>query len=569
MTKLSEAEQLKLDSRYLRGSISDGLADNATGAISEDDNKLIKFHGSYMQDHRDFRDERRRQKLEPLYSFMVRLRLPGGVLTPTQWLGLDKIADDCANGTLRLTTRQTFQFHEVLKKNLTQLMRQVDALGLDTKGACGDVNRNVVTNVNPHQSKAHAQVHELSQAISDRLCWQSGAYAEIWLGQERVYQQGQSEEPFYGERYLPRKFKIAIAIPPENDCDVLANDIGLIAIIEHGKLLGFNVAVGGGMGMSYGETATYPRLATVSGFVPAEQIVDACEAIVAIQRDFGDRDNRTHARFKYTIDDNGMDWFASQFTEYHGQAMQPAKPFELLRNGDRFGWTEGEDSQAHLTLYIDSGRIADTDSKSIRTGLREIAGIHQGEFRLTCNQNLILANVSPQQRPQIEALVKQYQLDDGTRLPALRLNAMACVALPTCGLAMAESERYLPEFLEKMEQLISDAGLPEQLINIRITGCPNGCARPYMAEIGLTGKALGKYNLNLGADFSGQRLNRLYLENVDEATILKTLKPMIEQFAAERQENEHFGDFLVRLGIVEAERTPEMMHQPLKHVVKS
>lgn len=563
-TKLPEAEQLKLDSRYLRGTISEGLDDNVTGAISDDDTKLTKFHGTYMQDHRDLRDERRRQKLEPLYSFMVRLRIPGGVVTPQQWLGLDAITDDCSNGTLRITTRQTFQYHEVLKQDMRSLMQQINALHLDTKGACGDVNRNVVTNVNPHQSSVHAEVHQISKAISDHLCWQSGAYAEVWLGEQCVYQPEKAEEPFYGERYLPRKFKIAIAIPPENDCDVLANDIALIAIIENEELVGFNVAVGGGMGMTYGETATFPRLATMAGFVTKDKIVEVCEAIAAIQRDYGDRNNRGHARFKYTIDDHGIDWFNEKFTEYHGEAMAAARPYELLRNGDRFGWIQGEDGQWHLTLYLYSGRIVDNETLQLRTALREIAKIHTGEFRMTCNQNLIIANISPEQKSVIEQLVEQYQLDIGERHPALRLNSMACVALPTCGLAMAESERYLPEFLSKLEKIMSDAGLPEEFINIRITGCPNGCARPYLGEIALTGKAIGRYNLNLGADFSGQRMNRLYLENVDETTILNTLKPMIEQFAAEREQDEHFGDFLIRVGILGAERTPEMMHKPLK-----
>jgi sulfite reductase (NADPH) hemoprotein beta-component len=562
--KLSEAEQLKLNSRYLRGAIAEGLADIATGAISENDNKLLKFHGSYQQDNRDLRDERRHQKLEPLYSFMIRLRLPGGVLSPSQWLGLDQIADDCANGTLRLTTRQTFQFHEVLKKDLTPLMRQVNALQLDTKGACGDVNRNVVTNVNPHLSAAHEAVHQAAHEISNRLNWQSGAYSEIWLGEDCVYQDGKSEEPFYGERYLPRKFKIAIAIPPDNDCDVLANDIGLIAIIEQGELQGFNLAVGGGFGMSYGEPGTYPRLATVAGFVEKERIVDACEAIAAIQRDNGDRSNRLHARFKYTIDDNGLDWFQQQFESYFGAPLQEPKAFELTANGDRFGWTEDDRGYWHLTLFIPGGRVVDRENSPLRTGLREIAAIHQGEFRLTCNQNLVIANVTAEQKPQIAALVEKYQLDDGSRGKPLRLNAMACVAFPTCGLAMAEAERYLPEFIEKLEGLVEQAGIPDQLINIRMTGCPNGCGRPYLGEIGLTGKALGKYNLYLGADFSGQRLNRLYLENVGEETILDTLKPMIKQFADEREQDEHFGDFLVRKGIVEAERSPAMMHQPLK-----
>ncbi len=561
--KLPEAELLKLNSQFLRGHIEEGLADMATGAISDDDNKLLKFHGSYMQDHRDLRDERRHQKLEPLYSFMVRLRLPGGVLSPQQWLGLDAIADDCSNGTLRLTTRQTFQFHEILKKDLKSFMQQINQLLLDSKGACGDVNRNVVTSINPQQSSVHAEVYQIAQDISEHLCWQSGAYGEIWLGEDKVFQSGEPEEPFYGDVYLPRKFKIAIAVPPRNDCDVLANDIGLIAIVDNGQLQGFNIAVGGGFGMSYGEPATYPRLASVVGFVPADQAVKACEAIAAIQRDFGDRSNRAHARFKYTIDDNGLDWFKDKFAEYHGQPLEAVREFELEENGDKFGWTEGENGQSHLTLFIPGGRVADTEKQLTRTGLREIAKMLQGEFRVTCNQNLMIADISPEQRKEIEAIVTKFQLDDGSQGSALRLNAMACVALPTCGLAMAEAERYLPEFIEKLEKIVVDAGLPDQLINIRMTGCPNGCARPYLGEIGLTGKAIGKYNLYLGADFSGQRLNRLYLENVDEKTILDTLKPMIEQFAAERHENEYFGDFLVRQGIVGEERTPQMMHEPL------
>ncbi len=561
--KLPEAELLKLNSRFLRGRIEEGLADMATGSISDDDNKLLKFHGSYMQDHRDLRDERRHQKLEPLYSFMVRLRLPGGVLSPQQWLGLDAIADDCSNGTLRLTTRQTFQFHEILKKDLKSFMQQINKLLLDSKGACGDVNRNVVSSINPHQSAVHAEVYQIARDISDKLCWQSGAYGEIWLGEDKVFQSGEPEEPFYGDVYLPRKFKIAIAVPPRNDCDVLANDIGLIAIIDKGKLQGFNIAVGGGFGMSYGEPATYPRLATVAGFVSVDQAVSACETIAAIQRDFGDRSNRAHARFKYTIDDNGIDWFKDKFAEYHGQPLQAAREFELTENGDKFGWTEGDNGQSHLTLYIPGGRVADKEQEQTRTGLREIAKILQGEFRITCNQNLMIANISPEQRGEIASLVEKYQLDDGSQGSALRLNAMACVALPTCGLAMAEAERYLPEFIGKLEKIVVEAGLPDQLINIRMTGCPNGCARPYLGEIGLTGKALGKYNLYLGADFSGQRLNRLYLENVDEKTILDTLKPMIEQFAAERNKNEYFGDFLLRQGIVSEERTPQMMHEPL------
>jgi sulfite reductase (NADPH) hemoprotein beta-component len=561
--KLPEGEIIKRESRYLRGTIAEGLADEATGALAEADTKLTKFHGSYQQDDRDVRDERRKQKLEPLYMHMVRLRLPGGVLTPTQWLGLDEVADECANHTLRLTTRQTFQFHGVFKHKMRTLMQRVNALGIDSKGACGDVNRNVVSNVNPHESQLHAEIHRLSDEISERLMWRSSAYAEIWLGEECVHRVGEEEEPFYSYYYLPRKFKIALAVPPENDADIFANDIGLIAIVEGGELRGFNIAVGGGMGTTYGEPETYPRLGEVAGFVPADQAADACVAITAIQRDHGCRTNRSHARFKYTMDDYGMEWFLEKFKEYHGQAMEEARPYEFDHNGDRFGWVEGENGNSHLTLHIDSGRIADWDGYPLRTGMQEIARVHTGEFRITCNQNLVIANVTPKQKDRIQALVDQYGLRDGTRATPLARNAMSCVAFPTCALAMAESERYLPELVGKLDELLAKHGLSEQAINVRVTGCPNGCARPYLGEIGLTGKALGKYNLYLGADHKGERMNRLYRENIDEETILGILDPMLGRYAKEREAGEYFGDFLVRAGIVEGERAPSMFHEAL------
>ena len=563
--KLPEAEVIKRESDYLRGTILRGLGDKATGALPDDDTKLTKFHGSYQQDDRDIRDERRRQKLEPLYQFMVRLRLPGGVLSSKQWLGLDDIADECANSTLRLTTRQTFQFHGIFKEKMQTFMRMVNELGLDTRGACGDVNRNVISNVNPQLSHLHQEIHELSLAISDRLRWRSGAYGEVWLGEERVAELGQEEEPFYGHKYLPRKFKIALAIPPENDCDVFANDIGLIAIINEGRILGFNVVVGGGMGLTYGDPATYPRLATMAGYVPKDKIVDACEAICAIQRDYGCRTNRAHARFKYTIDDHGMDWFQERFTEYHGAPFERPRSFSLTSNGDRFGWVEGEGGLHHLTLLIPTGRVADTEEGGqIRTALRKIAEVHDGNFRITCNQNLVIAGVTSEKRVRIDAIVEEYGLDAGNRSTPLRQHSMACVAFPTCGLAMAESERFLPGFVGQIEQLMSEEGLEPDAINIRITGCPNGCARPYLGEIGLTGKALGKYNLYLGADFSGQRMNRLYRENIDVDTILAELRPLLRDYREKRLENEFFGDFLVRTGVVEAERTPAMLHQAIK-----
>lgn len=559
---LPEAEQIKRESRYLRGSLRESLADKATGALRDEDTHLSKFHGFYQQDDRDLREERRQQKLEPHFQFMLRLRLPGGVVTPQQWWGLDRIADEYADGSLRLTTRQTFQFHRVFKEDLPSLIQDLDVLGLDSRGACGDVNRNVVTNVNPHLSASHRTVYAAAVQISERLNWRSAAYEEVWLNQPEK-QSDEDEEPFYTHRYLPRKFKVAIALPPHNDCDVLANDIGLIAIEENGKIIGYNIAVGGGMGMTYGDRATYPRLATPVGFVPADQVVDACEAIVAIQRDHGCRTNRAHARFKYTLDDYGLDWFKEQFAQVHGQPLGALRDYSLIDSGDRFGWTEDDEGLHHLTLCIPSGRIRDFEHLKLRTALHRIAKIHSGEFRITCNQNLIIARANAEERSAIQELVDHYGLDDGSRSTPLARNAISCVAFPTCGLAMAESERYLPELTEKIHGLMEDAGIGQDTIQLRVSGCPNGCARPYLGEIALTGKAPGKYNLYLGADTGGQRLNRLYRENIDENQILTDLKPLLKRYAQEREADEGFGDFLYRAGVLSADASTEDFHEPL------
>ena len=563
-TDLPAAERIKRESRYLRGTLLDSLADPVTGALRDEDTHLSKFHGLYQQDDRSLREERRHQKLEPRYQFMLRLRLPGGIVTPEQWLGLDELCGRYADGSLRLTSRQTFQFHRIFKRHLRDFMQGMAELELDSRGACGDVNRNVVTNINPSLSKAHKQLHQWATQISERLSWRSAAYEETWLDSTpEPKSSDEEEEPFYSHLYLPRKFKIAMALPPRNDCDVLANDIGLIAIEEQGEIVGFNIAVGGGMGMSYGNTRTYPRIASPVGFVPADQVVDACEAIVAIQRDYGDRSDRTHARFKYTLDDRGLDWFQEQFESYHGTALEPLRDYRLETRGDDFGWLEDQQGQHHLTLLIPSGRIKDTDHDKLRTGIREIARRHKGNLQITCNQNLVIANVPADERATIEQLVADYQLEDGSRSSPLNRQAISCVAFPTCGLAMAESERYLPELVGKVEALMAETGLENEAIHLRVSGCPNGCARPYLGEIALTGKALGKYNLFLGADTGGQRLNRLYKENIDEQEILGSLKPLFEQFAQKRRKDEGFGDFLYRSGLLPEETTPVVFHQPL------
>ncbi|MCZ8514406.1 assimilatory sulfite reductase (NADPH) hemoprotein subunit [Paenibacillus filicis] len=548
----SDVEEIKRRSDYLRGSLADTLNDNITGSIPEDDNRLMKFHGSYMQDDRDLRNERNKQKLEPAYQFMVRVRAAGGVVTPEQWLMMDRIAQQYANGTIRLTTRQSFQLHGVIKWNMKNLIKEVNEALLSTLAACGDVNRNVMCNPNPYLSEIHGQVHEWAKKVSAHLDPRTRAYHEIWLNEEKVVdsRDGEKQEPIYGPVYLPRKFKIGIAVPPSNDVDVFSQDLGFIAIHEKDQLLGFNVAVGGGMGMTHGDPQTYPQLARVIGFVSPEQLVDVAEKTVTIQRDYGDRSVRKHARFKYTIDDRGIEWFINELHQRLGWKLEEARPYHFDHNGDRYGWVKGSNGKWHFTLFIQNGRVKDDDNYPLMSGLREIAKVHNGDFRLTPNQNLIIGNVSSQKKKKIEELIKEYGLTDGIQYSALRRNSMACVALPTCGLAMAESERYLPTLLEKIEVILDEAGLREEEIVIRMTGCPNGCARPALAELSFIGKAPGKYNMYLGGGFSGNRLNKLYRENIGETQILEELRPILNRYAKEREEGEHFGDFVIRAGYV-------------------
>lgn len=545
----SEFERIKGESRNLRGSIADGLRDPVTGAIADDDTKLIKFHGSYQQDDRDLREERRRQKLEPAYSFMLRARLPGGVVTPAQWLAFDGLAREYANGTLRITSRQTFQWHGIVKQNLKRTIAEIDRAMATTIAACGDVARNVVSTAQPVESAAHALAYAWAVRLSEHLEPKTRAYHEIWLDGQLL--DGPVEhEPLYGPTYLPRKFKIGIAIPPLNDVDVFSQDLGLIAIIEQGVLRGFNVAVGGGMGATHGDPSTYPRLGDVMGFVVPEQLLAAAEAIVAVQRDWGDRVERKHARLKYTIDRHGLPAFKAEVERRLGSTLEAARDYRFDHNADRFGWVEAADGRWQLTLQIDAGRLADAGERRWLTGLREVAQVHEGDFRLTCNQNLMIAGVPAEQREAIDAIVEQHGLDGYKKHSAVRVHALACVALPTCGLAMAEAERYLPDFVDRLETLLDRHGLRDVPIHLRLSGCPNGCSRPYLGEIALVGRAPGRYDLRLGADARGQRLNRLYRINVDEEAILAALDPLLARYAAERSGDERFGDFLERRALL-------------------
>ncbi len=561
MTELSRNEYIKEASDYLRGTLSEGLADEITGAIAESDQQLVKFHGMYLQDDRDLRAERTRKKLEKAFAFMLRVRIPGGVLTTKQWHALDRVARVYGNGTMRATTRQTIQLHGVIKANLKATLKAIDEQLLSTIAACGDVNRNVMCNPNPYQSKAHAIALELARGISDHLTPRTGAYREIWLDGTRIAG-GEPEgvEPIYGRTYLPRKFKTVVAVPPSNDVDVFAHDLGFIAILnETGDVTGWNVTVGGGMGMSHGEPDTYPRTADLMGSCLTRDAIAVAEAVVTVQRDWGDRANRKHARLKYTIEDHGLDAFCAEVEKRAGVKLEAPRPFTFTSTGDRYGWTEGENGDAHLTLYVENGRIRDrARGAEMLTGLRKIAEIHKGDMRLTANQNVIIANVSKDERATIEALVAQYRLSEPSS--GLRRNAMACVALPTCGLALAESERYLPTLLTALDEKLAASGLSEDDIVIRMTGCPNGCTRPYLAEIGLVGKGPGRYNLYLGAAFDGSRLAKLYAEDVEHDGIIAALDPLFAAYAKERHSGERFGDFVIRAGFVAPTRNSRDFH---------
>jgi sulfite reductase (NADPH) hemoprotein beta-component len=568
--KLAANEGIKTRSNYLRGTIAEGLADLSTGSMSEDDQQLLKFHGTYQQDDRDLRQNRRKHKLEKAYSFMIRVRVPGGLCTPKQWCQMDDIADSYGGQRLKLTTRQAFQFHGIIKSNLKTTMQDINRACMDTIAACGDVNRNVMCNPNPHESSVHPQVQATAQAISDHLTPRTSAYHEIWLDGEKVETSeaiknpteplnavsGSDKEPIYGETYLPRKFKTVIAVPPSNDVDIFAHDLGYIAIVEAGQLVGYNVTVGGGMGMTHGNKATFPRTADVMGFIKPEDAVRIAEAVVTAQRDLGNRSERTNARLKYTIERVGLEAFRHEVQARSGVTLQDPRPYTFTSTGDRYGWHKGVDGKWHCNLYIQNGVVMDNGVGQIKTGLRKIAEVHTGDFRLSANQNLVIGCVDEAQKPQIEALLAEHGLDAWKGASGLRQNSMACVALPTCGLALAESQRYLPNLVTDIEKLLEAAHLRDVPIVIRMTGCPNGCARPYLAEIGMVGRAPGKYNLYLGAAHNGTRLNKLYKESLKHDQILEALKPIIERYAKERQRGEHFGDFTIRAGYVSAVNTP-------------
>lgn len=547
----SPVERIKGASQGLRGTLNESVRDGLTGALCEDDQSLIKFHGMYQQDDRDRREERSAKKLEWLYSYMIRLRLPGGFLTPQQWVGLHHIAGEHSTGTIKITTRQTVQLHGILKSHIKPTIQSFNTLHLDSIAACGDVNRNVTCSAHPDESPLHAAVFAYADKISTLALPKTRAYYEIWLDEEKLAERNE-EDPLYKEHYLPRKFKIGIAIPPNNDVDVYTNDIGLVAIIENNKLVGFNIAAGGGLSATHGNAQTYPRLATTLGFVTeGEQVLKAVYEIMTIQRDYGNRSDRKLARLKYTLDNMGVSPFILELEKRCGFALQPARPVDFTSRRDHYGWRRNGEGKWYFTLFVENGRVLDTPELAMKTGLFAIAESGKANFRFTGNQNLILADITEADKPAVEALLQQYGLIRHTDAAGvLRKNAIACVAFNTCPLALAEAQRYLPSLIDKIEPLLQKHALEKEEIILRMTGCPNGCGRSPAAEIGLIGTAYGLYNLHIGGDRTGERLNKKYKDSLDEAGILTELDQLFGSYSKDRQAGETFGDFVMREKLV-------------------
>ncbi len=541
--KLSRNEGLKASSPALSGTIAPTLANPALDRFTEDDYEFLKFHGIYQQDDRDQR------KIAKHYMFMVRGRLPGGVVLPEHYLAFDRLSTQYANNTLRITSRQGFQFHGVVKSGLGSFMKGLNDALATTLAACGDVNRNVMASPTPATTPLIEQIQADARIVSDALLPKTRAYHQIWVEGVPLNLNDEPDftDPLYGKTYLPRKFKTAFAIPPLNDIDIFTNDLGYVAIVEGGKLAGYNLLVGGGLGMSHGNTQTFPRLADVIGFLTRDQLVTAAKAVVTVHRDFGDRTNRKHARLKYVLEEKGVEWFRGQFEERAGFNLQPVRPFQFTRQGDTFGWHQQLDGNYFLGLYVETGRIKDTDKLQLKTALRKVVEQFHAEVRLTPSQNLLLTHVKPADRAAITTLLAQHGVPVENQATVIRRVSMACPALPTCGLALSESERIFPDVLARIEALLGEVGLAGEEIIIRMTGCPNGCARSSMAELGFIGKAPGKYQVCVGGNESCTRLNRLYFESVKNEDIVATLRPVFLRFKNERVQGERFGDFSARI----------------------
>ncbi len=541
--KLSAVEYIKTKSDGLRGTLKESIdLDNHTGNVRPDDETLVKFHGMYVQDDRDRRAERAAKKLDKLYSFMIRLRIPGGVINADQWLATHEISEQYGTGTLKITTRQTVQLHGLLKHQLRPTIQAFNTAKLDSIAACGDVNRNVIVSSHPQISPIHQQIYEYADKISTLLLPKTQSYYEVFIDGEKIYERSSEADPLYEDRYLPRKFKIGIAIPPSNDVDVFTNDIGLIAIIENNELKGFNIAIGGGLATTHGNLNTYSRLASIIGFTDTEEkTLKAVYEILTVQRDFGNRVDRKLSRLKYTVDRLTVEGFKKELESRIGFELEAERPYTFTERSDRFGWEQNHEGRWFYTLFVEHGVVKPYQKQF----LYELAQLKINNFIFSGNQNLILGEINKNDKEKVEDLLIQYDIEK--EVSALRKNSMACVALPTCPLALAEAQRYLPELVTKIEPLLEKHSLTNDEITIRMTGCPNGCGRPYVAELGFVGTGPEQYNFMLGGDRFGERLNKIYKAKQTEAQILEEVDVLLGRYVAEKLETETFGDYAYRV----------------------
>ncbi len=550
---LTRNEGLKENSPLLAGTIAQTLADASAERFSDDDYEFLKFHGIYQGDDRDTR------KVAKHYQYMVRGRLPGGIVTPDQYIAFDDISCRFANKTLRITTRQSFQFHGVTKAGLGKLMKAINDAMASTIAACGDVNRNVMAAPTPATSPIVDLVQQHAKQVSDALIPKTKAYHQIWVEGVQLNLTEEDKnfvDPLYGKTYLPRKFKTAFAIPPLNDVDVFTNDLGYIAIVENDKLVGYNVLAGGGLGMSHGNVQTYPRMGDVLGFITPDKLIEVAKGVLTMHRDFGDRTNRKHARLKYVLEERGVEWFRTELEKRLGFKLEAPRPYEFTKQGDVYGWHKQLDGNYFLTLFVENGRIKDTDAYQLKTALRRVVEQFRPELRLTPSQNIILVGVKAEQRDGINKIFAEHNIKTEKQGSNTRLASIACPALPTCGLALAEAERFSPQLMTRIEDLLTELNLADEEIVVRMTGCPNGCARPYMAEIAFVGRAPGKYQLYLGGNHASTRLSQLWKENVKDADIVNELRPMLKRFAESRNAGEQFGDWVVRVWFKEQPPVP-------------
>ncbi len=546
----SKVEQIKAESQHLRGQIAEELQSERSH-FSEAQIQLLKFHGTYQQEDRDARQVRKSAGAEKAYQFMVRSRIPGGALTAEQYLAEDEIADRYSNGTLRITTRQGFQLHGVLKGNLHSTIHDINEALLSTLAACGDVNRNVMGCPAPTSSGAQAKIQELAHQIAMHFAPRSKAYHEIWIDGEKVHAVEETEEvePIYGPTYLPRKFKIGITLPNDNCIDIFTQDIGLIARLNGDTLTGFTIIVGGSMGMTHGKKETFPRLATPLCDVTPEQTIAVVEAIVTIQRDYGDRQNRKHARMKYLVEEQGIEWFRAELEQRLGYEVRHPQPVEIHDVEDHLGWQRQHDGRWFVGLHVENGRIKDTASLRLKSGLQHVIKQFRPGIRLTAQQNILLTDIPEEQRQPLEDALRDYGISTDPAAAGAYRFAMACPALPTCGLALAEAERALPAVVKQIECDMETLGLAGEPLSMRMTGCPNGCARPYMGDIGIVGRTKDIYHLYVGGDWANTRMNTLFAPTVRREQLAETIKPLLRLWRDERHPQESFGDYCHRVGV--------------------